>query len=987
MRPLEIQNIFLPGDSESKSSVFAYYDVRKDTKRAASLRIFLTIIVFLVLQVKIACCFNSVVIRLTGLCCLCLQWAVIILTRDVNGLIIHPIEMMVELVQEISKNPLAVEYRMPSTEDGFEEGLETTMLMQTINKIGGLMRVCFGQAGSNVIARNLISSTQKLNIMGPGTQINAIFGFCDIRQFTNTTECLQEDVMLFVNRIAFILHGICAQNAGSANKNIGDAFLLTWLIDNLRPGEVTRRADQALITYCKTLVQIKKSHNYICDFSVQATIRLRAKYPNYQVNMGCGLHVGWAIEGAIGSRRKIDASYLSPHVNMAEYLEFSTKRYGVPLLLSESFVNILSHSAKKYCRMVDRVRRKPTEQPFSIYTYDTDLTIDYNDFRARNKYLNTQKSAKVVRINYNPDLSNRSEKPPRQKSHVLNTFRRSLIGISNPVRIYSAVSGKTSVDENMSTSVKAAVKNTEEISSSQKTGRNSILEYIGDAVQIFNNTKSAVPVETSVNFPRVRIESKASDEETNSKVGQPSQSFAGSSLNSHANSSVQDEFPFLRAGSDSGSFVNRSFCSQESNGMSSIGHEHSDFIRRPTGGVSNVVPFKTPVLEAIYSCEIVDSPVVSGIDRSPLAQFSKSKLHSQASSPVEIAASFPHKQRYSSADKNDYTNYSKVDNFGGKDVADCHVISFDGYDEDDEKDSYDAPREVNMRGHRGSVHGVIGEYALLAIDEPPNPASNANDSRGRKASMQSNGSTKSRGKRTSVTSAISGAVLPFLSTSPGHSVKSDSGKFSGLKVYPKSTASHNHSHNNAHKKRHAEKSNATRQHHHLLTRQISARGEDHIGNPQKLMKTENDSTGLSAAKRSSIMSNASNHVRFSILSNVSAVSGSYNLLRHGIQDPDHRCAPDLKMPPYTPTIWEEDDELRILRHKFTPQFKSCWREAMAAYLVGEWYQAKLLFTTNMKDDAVAIYLISFIDSYNGEAPESWAGWRAEYDVNVKTPSI
>ena len=34
--------------------------------------------------------------------------------------------------------------------------------------------------------------------------------------------------MLFVNRIAHILHGIVVQCKGAANKNIGDAFLLTW---------------------------------------------------------------------------------------------------------------------------------------------------------------------------------------------------------------------------------------------------------------------------------------------------------------------------------------------------------------------------------------------------------------------------------------------------------------------------------------------------------------------------------------------------------------------------------------------------------------------------------------------------------------------------------------------------------------------------------------------------------------------------------------
>lgn len=40
------------------------------------------------------------------------------------------------------------------------------------------------------------------------------------------------------------------------------------------------------------------------------------------------MHYGWAVEGAIGSLHKIDASYLSAHVNMAARLEAATKQYG-----------------------------------------------------------------------------------------------------------------------------------------------------------------------------------------------------------------------------------------------------------------------------------------------------------------------------------------------------------------------------------------------------------------------------------------------------------------------------------------------------------------------------------------------------------------------------------------------------------------------------------------------------------------------------------
>ena len=74
------------------------------------------------------------------------------------------------------------------------------------------MRVGFGEAGASVIAKNLSESNGgKLNLLGGGVLIKSIFGFCDVRQFTDTTECLQEEVMLFGTsppdyQLGFIVH-------------------------------------------------------------------------------------------------------------------------------------------------------------------------------------------------------------------------------------------------------------------------------------------------------------------------------------------------------------------------------------------------------------------------------------------------------------------------------------------------------------------------------------------------------------------------------------------------------------------------------------------------------------------------------------------------------------------------------------------------------------------------------------------------------------
>jgi len=38
----------------------------------------------------------------------------------------------------------------------------------------------------------------------------------------------QEDVMVFVNTIADIVHRAVKENEGAPNKNIGEAFLVVW---------------------------------------------------------------------------------------------------------------------------------------------------------------------------------------------------------------------------------------------------------------------------------------------------------------------------------------------------------------------------------------------------------------------------------------------------------------------------------------------------------------------------------------------------------------------------------------------------------------------------------------------------------------------------------------------------------------------------------------------------------------------------------------
>jgi hypothetical protein len=71
------------------------------------------------------------------------------------------------------------------------------------------------------------------------------------------------------------------------------------------------------------------------------------------VHLGYGLHCGWAIEGAVGSPLKIDATYLSPDVNIASRLESLTKTYGCDILLSEVYILFNFQKKKKHTHTVN----------------------------------------------------------------------------------------------------------------------------------------------------------------------------------------------------------------------------------------------------------------------------------------------------------------------------------------------------------------------------------------------------------------------------------------------------------------------------------------------------------------------------------------------------------------------------------------------------------------------------------------------------------
>ena len=112
---------------------------------------------------------------------------------DIDTYIVDPIESMMQKLMEMAKDPesAAKEELNPNTE------LETTVISNAIIKIGALLSTVFGSAGAEIIGSNIIEEGD-MNPMIEGKKKCAIFGFCDIRNFTEYTEVLQEEILIYL---------------------------------------------------------------------------------------------------------------------------------------------------------------------------------------------------------------------------------------------------------------------------------------------------------------------------------------------------------------------------------------------------------------------------------------------------------------------------------------------------------------------------------------------------------------------------------------------------------------------------------------------------------------------------------------------------------------------------------------------------------------------------------------------------------------------
>jgi len=322
------------------------------------------------------------------------------LNNDINLLILKPLNDINKVIDKVSKDPVNNKI-LSELRHNFENRIgnvkndknnvkyEMKVVESALIRISGLIAVGYGEAGSAII-KQFIKGNEGFDPMSSGNIIEAIFGFCFIHDFGKINEVFEEKTMNFVNDICDIVHSCVDKFNGYTNKNIGDCFLLAWKIKNsenkpARPNssknifiqnqneELTELADCALLAFLNVFKKINKSKRILAYRKDPDIIKRFGT--RYSIALGFGLHYGWGIEGAIGSHHKIDCSYLSPNVNIAARLETATNIYGVDILFSGEFYELLSDYMKEKCRKIDVVTLKGSEKPVNLYTVDLNKNI------------------------------------------------------------------------------------------------------------------------------------------------------------------------------------------------------------------------------------------------------------------------------------------------------------------------------------------------------------------------------------------------------------------------------------------------------------------------------------------------------------------------------------------------------------------------------------------------------------------------------------
>lgn len=207
------------------------------------------------------------------------------------------------------------------------------------------IRDLLGKVVSPAIAQRLLS--KKIELGGEDVEVTVLFS--DVRNFTAMCEDrAPAEILALINSYLTRISAVIEENNGVVDKYIGDAVMALF-------GAPLAHDDDPLHAV-RTAIGMRRA---LAEFNLEL-----AGKDLPPLDIGVGINTATVVAGNIGSPSRLNYTVIGDGVNLASRLEGLTKRYDVPIIVSETTKNAIPGFV---FRELDRVMVKGKTRPVTIY--------------------------------------------------------------------------------------------------------------------------------------------------------------------------------------------------------------------------------------------------------------------------------------------------------------------------------------------------------------------------------------------------------------------------------------------------------------------------------------------------------------------------------------------------------------------------------------------------------------------------------------------
>ena len=211
--------------------------------------------------------------------------------------------------------------------------------------------ISFTRYVSQHIMESILKSEDQIKLSGERRKVTVLFS--DIRNFTTFSEKHDpEQVVLLLNEYFSAMVEIIFRNQGILDKFLGDGIMVEFGV----PLDDPHQESNAV----KTAIEMREE-----------VARLCAKWASEgkpTIDIGIGIHTGFAVIGNIGSEKRVEYTAIGDAVNVAARIEQLTKELKTPLLISETTVEAIKENFNFKSLGLQEIRGRT--ETITVYTIE-----------------------------------------------------------------------------------------------------------------------------------------------------------------------------------------------------------------------------------------------------------------------------------------------------------------------------------------------------------------------------------------------------------------------------------------------------------------------------------------------------------------------------------------------------------------------------------------------------------------------------------------